>query len=299
MAEVDESRILGGHARSLAEAEAWLRQIGGIVAAHPERLAPAMLSLSAMNALFLEGVSRRTAAELRKFFDFVERRCADARYATVQEKFLNSGALRRLVELTPPNATDLVAPEKYLYLPFWAASKLKIADGLGLRDHAPRAILDLGSGPGHFALACEYLGHTCWGLDIPFRSSASSNRPDLYGELFDAFGLHRMIHRITAYEPVPVPRRFDMVTSQMGLFCTNPARPRPVPWKWSEWRYFLRDLVEHVVAPRFEVRLGLNREYLAAEAIERMTGVGLAFDPARHIIQFTHAHADAILAAPE
>lgn len=292
-----------GHAASLAEASAWLAEVASarrgdvadsFVASYIERLAPALLPLSARSQLFLAGQGHRGAgplADMRRFFAFVEARCSDARYARVQERFLHPRALYDLAGSPKGSAgVELVHPEKYLDLPQFAISKLAAAGRIGLRDRAPASVLDLGAGPGHFGLACEYLGHRYVGLDIPLPPSTPVSEHDLYAELFDCFGLERSIQRIVAFAPLEVARRFDVVTCLMGVFCTH-QKGGAIPWQWPEWQFFLADLIDNVVAPRFEIYLHIGRQYVAPEVAAELRARGAAIDDERSAIRITDAQA--------
>jgi hypothetical protein len=285
-------------------AEAWLDRVltarHGAKRPNPsasfvERLAPAMLSLSAMNAHFRAGQAGRPPAvqeEQRRLFAFIEARCSDERYREIQEVFLDYRALYILARATDKD--ELVGPEKYLYAPFYAVSKLGAATRLGLHERPPMRVLDLGAGPAHFGLVCASFGHTYHGLDIPLRPSSPFHDRDLYGELFAAFGLERMLQRITAFTPLVVTHRFDMVSCLMGLFCTNRVDGKSVSWTWPEWQFFLRDLIDNVLEPRFEVFLNLNRQYFPGEIQHELRTRGATVDPERSTFRFTDAQADAI-----
>jgi hypothetical protein len=289
----DERAIRGGQAPSLDVAKAWLQQIG-FKPEHIERVAPAMLRLSAMNRHFLETHSLKPdeRKDERRFLDFVESRCPDERYALIQEKLLNYRALLRLAARTKPG--DFTLPEKYLYLPRFTHMKLRQAQELFLPVRKPVNLLDIGAGPGHFALASEFHGHHYWGIDVDFTFATPFSQYDLYGELFDAFGLSRSLQGITANTPLVLPRRFELVIAQMAVFSHHRSPTGPVPWQWPEWQFFLRDLVEHVLAPKFEVYLEINFKYITADIYDQLSALGANVDRQRSIIRITDGQASAI-----
>ncbi len=290
----EERRIRPGEAPSLPAAEAWLREIAAgcpapvsarVVDSFVERLAPALLPLSAMNAHYLRTHTlTRFQKEHRRFFDFVEARCADPVHARVQARFLDPRALQIGLARIPASATDYIRGEKYLHAPHWLSSKLE-KHGDALRVASPLAVLDLGSGPAHFGLVCAYHGHHYHGLDVPYSSTTPFSDHDLYGDLFDAFGLGRSLQRIEAHTPLQVDRRYDRVTCLMGNFCVHRTPAGPVPWQWPAWDFFLRDLDEHVLAPRAEIFLQINREMMPAEVLARFADLGAEIDAERSIVR--------------
>jgi SAM-dependent methyltransferase len=140
---------------------------------------------------------------------------------------------------------------KYLDAGRWLPLNIRRAQELRLTARArPLRILDLGSGAGYFLLVARHLGHSGVGLDIP--------EPPMYGELFELFGLKRMVWEINAYEPLPdLGERFDMVTA--FSICFN-AHKRSDLWTPKEWAFFLDDLEKRFLRPGGEIFLGMNPE---------------------------------------
>jgi hypothetical protein len=118
----------------------------------------------------------------------------------------------------------------------------------------------------------------------------------MYGDLFECFGFQRLIQRIMANTPLEVPRRFDLVVAQMATFCTHRNPVAPVAWQWPDWQFFLRDLIENVVAPRFEMFFEINRAYLPQAVADALTARGASVDLKDCIIRINDAQTDAILA---
>jgi SAM-dependent methyltransferase len=140
---------------------------------------------------------------------------------------------------------------KYVDAPRWLRLNIKRAQELRLNTRRrPLRILDLGSGGGYFLLVSRFLGHSGVGLDI--------DDPPMYGEMFEAFGLSRVIWTIKAFEPLPdLGERFDLVTA--FSICFNEHK-RPGVWGPEPWRFLLQDLKHRFLKPSGEIFLGLNPE---------------------------------------
>ena len=140
---------------------------------------------------------------------------------------------------------------KYLDADRWLRLNIRRAQELRLTARPrPLRIFDLGSGAGWFLLVARHLGHSGAGLDIP--------EPPMYGELFELFGLKRLVWEIKAYEPLPdLGERFDMVTA--FSICFN-GHKRSDLWTPKEWAFFLDDLQKRFLRPEGEIFLGMNPE---------------------------------------
>lgn len=140
---------------------------------------------------------------------------------------------------------------KYLDADRWLPLNIRRAQELRLNARPnPLRILDLGSGAGYFLLVARHLGHSGVGLDIP--------EPPMYAELFELFGLKRMVWEINAYQPLPdLDERFDMVTA--FSICFN-GHKRADLWTRKEWAFFLDDLRKRFLRPGGEIFLGMNPE---------------------------------------
>jgi SAM-dependent methyltransferase len=160
-----------------------------------------------------------------------------AGFAQIREKFSVPG--------------ELTHWPKYLDADRWLRLNIRRAQELRLTARPrPLRILDLGSGAGWFLLVARHLGHSGVGLDIP--------DPPMYGELFELFGLKRMVWEIKAYEPLPdLGERFDMVTA--FSICFN-GHKRSDLWTSKEWTFFLDDLQKRFLRPGGEIFLGMNPE---------------------------------------
>ena len=195
----------------------------------------------------LEGSPRATAGEIR---------CLRQALATIDFDRLREWQTRYLSEAR--NHREFV---KYLNLDYWLAAKLRIARWLGLDETASQRILDLGTGPGHFAFVCKTLGHQVNTTDVELRAPRGQSLPHLYDALVQLFGLERLIHRIEAFEPLPAfPHRFDLVSAQMVKFnVPSAASTRDSLWDTGCWRFFLRDVGENLLADAGRLYLKLNR----------------------------------------
>lgn len=140
---------------------------------------------------------------------------------------------------------------KYVDAPRWLRLNIKRAQELRLNTRRrPLRILDLGSGGGYFLLVSRFLGHSGVGLDIA--------DPPMYGEMFEAFGLPRVVWTIKAFEPLPNLReRFDLVTA--FSICFNEHKT-PGVWGPEPWRFLLQDLKGRFLKPSGEIFLGMNPE---------------------------------------
>jgi SAM-dependent methyltransferase len=140
---------------------------------------------------------------------------------------------------------------KYVDAPRWLRLNIKRAQELRLNTRSqPLRIFDLGSGGGYFLVVSRFLGHSGVGLDI--------DDPPMYGEMFEAFGLSRVIWTIKAFEPLPdLGERFDLITA--FSICFNEHK-RPDVWGPEPWRFLLQDLKHRFLKPTGEIFLGLNPE---------------------------------------
>ena len=196
--------------------------------------------------------------KLRKLFDgtafysfqnFVHRRLHPIRVEEILAQ-LDQAALARIQEKYSVPGEGTHWP-KYVDAPRWLRLNVKRAQELRLNARPrPLRILDLGSGGGYFLVVSRFLGHSGMGLDI--------DDPPMYGEMFEAFGLHRVIWTINAFEPLPdLGERFDLVTA--FSICFNEHK-KPGVWGPEPWNYLLQDLKRRFLRPSGEIFLGMNPE---------------------------------------
>lgn len=211
-----------------------------------------------------EAELRRPSPALSAFFARVKEKISDADYAHVQKRHLNREAIAYLVaSMKEWAAWGTNSPaEKYLNFTAFAVSKFQHAVRLGLHKSPPLDILDLGAGPGHFALVCDYFGHRCLGLDVPLEPTVPSLDRHLYHDLCDLFGVATIAQAIEAQKPLDLPRRFDRVTCWMGKFhrahrVSESGDAEFADWDVNDWAYLLRDLKTNALKDEFEIHLQL------------------------------------------
>jgi len=138
---------------------------------------------------------------------------------------------------------------KYLELDRWIRINLRRVEALELDWGRRKSVLDLGSGAGYFLHICRWLGHRTLGLDI--------ETVPMFGEMFRALGLQRVISRVEAFRPLPAfDHKFDLITAFM--ICFN-GHKSPALWGPREWAFFLDDAATRL-NPGGRIRLGFNRE---------------------------------------
>ncbi|MBV9489885.1 MAG: class I SAM-dependent methyltransferase [Verrucomicrobia bacterium] len=186
---------------------------------------------------------------LRSFQNAAYRRLHPVRVEDILAQ-VDTAALARIRQkyATPGEATHW---PKYVDAPRWLRLNVKRAQELRLITRPrPLRILDLGSGGGYFLLVSRFLGHSGLGLDI--------DDPPMYGEMFEAFGLQRVIWTIKAFEALPdLGQRFDLVTA--FSICFNEHK-NPGVWGPEPWAFLLQDLKNRLLKPSGEIFLGMNPE---------------------------------------
>jgi len=152
---------------------------------------------------------------------------------------------------------------KYLDLRAWLRVAVGRARGLGLHRRPACDLLDLGSGCGYFPLVCRHYGHRARALDLDTNA--------LYNEMIELLEIDRGVVAIEAGVPLPAfDTRFDWVTGFMVCFNNH---DREDLWGPPEWEFFVRDVVDHLLAPGGQLHLELNPERdgrFATPEIERV-----------------------------
>jgi SAM-dependent methyltransferase len=180
----------------------------------------------------LEQVQARELAALRARIDWQAFRALRARYPEVSPEHLG--------------------PLKYFAAETYLARDLGRALARGLRNAAPRRVLDLGCGFGYFLLACSHLGHQALGVDF-----TEDNHPDTtcYGEMLALLRQRRVLHRIRAFGALPaLGEPFDLVCAYDICFT---RKPEGGDWDERAWRSFLLDLATQL-RPGAEIHLEFN-----------------------------------------
>ena len=125
---------------------------------------------------------------------------------------------------------------------------------MGLERMPPQRILDLGSGAGYFLFVNRILGHSGLGLDV-------DNCP-LFREMFELFGLRRIIYRIQKFKPLPkTGAQYDWITAfSISFAVTFSGVGQFTPWGVEEWDYFLQEAKRHL-APEGRIYVDLNPQH--------------------------------------
>ncbi len=177
------------------------------------------------------------AAETRAIFDRAMNGIDRAKFEKLQSQYRNS-----ILEAQPS------AAPKYIDLPRWFLKHGLVFQSLGLHRTEPQHILDIGSGGGQFLHLCKQYGHEGIGLDLA--------RPELYGDLFELFGVKRVIGGVYRGQSLPEPLgRFDLIVIHAPNFDSGSRLEDN--WTVNQWAGFLEYLCsEHLDYPgRIFIRL--------------------------------------------
>ncbi len=138
---------------------------------------------------------------------------------------------------------------KYLDVDHWLKVNIKHAEELGLVDHPPADVLDLGCGAGYFLYVCRALGARVLGVDV--KTDLVLNR------MIELFGLERVAKRIKPMRKLPpFGRHFDLITGFM--ICFN-FPTNETYWTEREWDFFLNDLLDYL-KPGGRMFFSLNKQ---------------------------------------
>ena len=102
---------------------------------------------------------------------------------------------------------------KYANIEPWLRLNRERVQDLKLHRSAPKRVLDLGCGGGFFLFISKKFGHSVLGLDVGHIA--------LFTELLQFFNVPRVLHTITAFEPLPNlgKRSIGSRPSQSILIC--------------------------------------------------------------------------------
>ena len=193
------------------------------------------------------------AKQRAAFFAYLLQQVDAKRYAEIQKAYLSPTRMDA--------RSDLI---KYLDPVVWFESKVALAVRLGLDRAPPRRVLDLGTGPGHFAVVARFYGHDVLGTELPQRSRGEGDSAHLYDALCGAFQVQRVSHTIRPYGDLSdLPGGFDIVTALLAAFNVDEQNQ---PWTTDHWRHFMRSLRAHVLAPQGEVLFNLVNNKVTPEA---------------------------------
>jgi hypothetical protein len=136
---------------------------------------------------------------------------------------------------------------KYVEAERFLKLNIRRAQDIGLDRMPPQRILDLGSGAGYFLFVNRILGHSGLGLDL--------DDCPLFEEMFELFGLRRIIHRIQKFHPLPeTGAQYNWITAFSISFAHDLEGNS---WGVDKWDYFLNDAARHLL-PGGRVYLDLN-----------------------------------------
>lgn len=193
------------------------------------------------------------AEEAARIYDLVEveRECLGRAIARIDRRAWSALIERHRRALAD---FDRYGQYKYCDLAFWLADKVRVARDAGLFDGPPRAVLDVGMGPGHFAAIASELGHTVLGTDIEV---------PLYDEIASVLKVDRRIIPVRRNRPYPdLGRRFELVTIIWQTFDVVRKDGGRRYWSLPEWLFFLTDLVDRHLEPGGGIYIQLNEQAL-------------------------------------
>ena len=135
---------------------------------------------------------------------------------------------------------------KYVEAERFLKLNIRRAQDLGL-DRMPPAHSRSWFGRWIFLFVTRVLGHSGLGIDL-------DNYP-LFREMFELFGLRRLIHRIEKFSALPeTGARYDWITA-FSIAFSGPLQP--TPWGSRGVGLFLQDARRHLV-PGGRIYLDLN-----------------------------------------
>jgi hypothetical protein len=217
-----------------------------------------------------------------KFFSFIKDTFPDEGYAVIQREHLSPKNIDFM------HSSGVISSElKYLDFPFWAQSKFAVGSRLKLERYAGESILDIGTGPGHFAVVARYFGCKYEGLEVILKSWSPHSKRHLFDDLCNFFQIDRATQPVRPMKPLQLQQRFRMVTCLMGNFCSvTAADGKRRSWDWSEWVFFLDNLVRDVMEAEYSMYFHISRNYLSADVVENIRKFATLFDEERSVFTF-------------
>ncbi len=222
-----------------------------------------------------------------RFFEFLLNEVDARRYGEIQDHFLAP-------ERIDPKADTV----KYLDPLVWFESKIGFALRLGLDVAAPRRILDIGTGPGHFAVVARFFGHNVVGTEVPRRAQGVQGSGHLYDALCDVFKVERIVHSVRPFGDLrEIPGRYDMLTSFLAGFNVD---ERKLPWNITHWNHFFACVRRDVLAPGGTVFLNLSNGKITPPVWEALKSAAEGFQDEQKSLYFSslEAFGDDSLIAP-
>lgn len=201
----------------------------------------------------LRSASDTNNQQAKAFFEYLLQEVDADRFDEVRNEFLSD-----------VSTVDNVNMLKYLDPVTWFESKLSICRWLKLHTRDPVRILDLGTGPGHFAVVARFFGHKVVGTDLPHRSQGVDATGHLYDALCDLYRVERISHMIRPFEMLgDMAGRYDLVTAFLAAFNIDENKQ---PWTPDHWKFFLSDLAATVLRPGGSLFMRLTHDKLTDDA---------------------------------
>ncbi len=134
------------------------------------------------------------------------------------------------------------------YLKFEIPFQRKAAEVglLSLDRSEPITVLDLGAGGGHFCKLLNELGHDATAL--------TKSQPPMFVKLCEALGVTVVDAKVSSREPIPVDRRYQLVTASRITFNRTASRV----WSKADWTRFLDHIERDVLTPGGGLFLSFN-----------------------------------------
>ena len=202
----------------------------------------------------LEPSRRPFDQEKCRFYRYLKQLVDAEKFGRMQEVQLANAAL---------NARSDIA--KYIDPTRWFESKLAMARCIGLDRRQPTAVLDIGTGPGHFPVVAGFYGHHAMGTDLPYRTTGRVERGHLYDALAEIYGIERIALRVEAFTPLELKtteQRFGHVSALLAAFSIDADGN---PWDIAAWKFFFQDLRNNVLEPDGDVYMTFDRGKITDE----------------------------------
>src|SRR5579864_3535760 len=201
----------------------------------------------------LRSATDPNSIQAKRFFEYLLGEVDADDFDEVRQRFLSNVSVASNVNML-----------KYLDPVTWFESKLSISRWLKLHERSPIRILDLGTGPGHFAVVARFFGHSVVGTDLPHRSRGVETTGHFYDALCELYRVERVSHTIRGLEPLgDVHGRYDLVTAFLAAFNVHEDKQ---PWNVATWEFFLSDLAESVLRPNGSLFMRLTHDKLNEES---------------------------------
>jgi hypothetical protein len=213
---------------------------------------------------------------------------SDDVYAEVQRHFTADGVIKenRFASKIPVEQHRQLL--KYLDIVYWLEAKLRVAWHLGLHKQSGHAVLDIGTGCGHFAFACKCLGHEVLGTDLP-------NRPgfeilQMFEQVCGLLGVPRVSHEVRANGRFPtLGKKFDIAAALMANFSVDSDGE---PWSAADWRFLLTDLRDNVVVPGGVIYFSIGGYRLSPAAWDYLVSIADWVHPTSKQVRISSKLAD-------